>query len=161
MKDDTVIWPSLLELAGCLEGEYADEDFCFIGIIHGQQAPWDYGDKGMAWVRLTNAYPSTDFPAPDDGAGCGALLAFEIEIGVLRCAPMPNSVNGKLPGVQEHEDAAREAVGDLRAIRRAIQCCFGSHGQQRFRDMILGDYQPLGPMGGVTGGTWTLTVSEV
>lgn len=161
MKDDASIWPSLLELVGCLEREFGDEGFCFIGVIYGDQAPLDYGTDGMAWVRLESVYPSTVFPEPDQETGCGAPLAFEVEIGVARCAPMPNSLNGALPTVEQQEDAARLGVADMRAIQRAVLCCFGADGQQRFREVAVGTYQPLGPMGGVYGGTWSLTVSEV
>lgn len=160
MKTDTKIWPAMLELVGCLEKEFADEGFCFIGVMHGQMAPADYGSDGMAWVRLSGVYPSTDFPSPDDSTGCISPLATDLEVGVLRCAPSPNAMSKTMPTESQQEEAARIATADMMAMRRAINCCFGKNGQVRFRDVLMGNYSPLGPMGGVTGGQWTLTISE-
>ena len=39
-------------------------------------------------------------------------------------------------------------MADMAAMRRAIVCCNGD-----FDDIILGQYTPLGPAGGVYGGT--------
>lgn len=150
----------MLELVGCLEKEFDEEGFCFIGIMHGQVAPADYGADGMAWVRLMGSYSSTDFPSPDNGLGCVAPLATDLEVGVLRCAPSPNKMSRTMPTVSEQEESARVATADMMAMRRAINCCFGKNGQVRFRDVAMGSYSPVGPMGGVSGGQWTLTVSD-
>lgn len=159
-RPDTTIWPTLLDLAGCLKTQFADQETCFLGVLHGQAAPWDYGLEGlMVWVRLAGAYPSTTFPAPDNDLGCPKPLAFDVEVGALRCAPTPNEVTGTLPGEAEQEEVAAEATSDMIALYRAIACCLDSH-QHRFQDVALGSYTPLGPLGGVTGGAWTFTISE-
>lgn len=161
-RPDRIIWPTLLDLVGCLEKEFADQQTCFLGVLHGQSAPWDYGMEGlMVWVRLTGAFPSTQFPAPDQGLlGCPKPLAFGIEVGALRCAPLPNETTGDLPSATEQEAVAAEATSDMVALYRAVACCFGDGSARRFQDISLGAYTPLGPMGGVTGGAWTFTVSE-
>lgn len=158
-RPDRMIWPTLLDLAGCLEQEFADQDTCFLGVLHGQAAPWDYGLDGlMVWVRLSGAYPSTTFPSPDqDLVGCPKPLAFEVEVGALRCASTPDD-SGNLPTAADQDEVAEQATGDMAALYAAIACCFGRGGRKRFQDVVIGSYTPLGPAGGVTGGTWTLTV---
>lgn len=158
MIEDKTIWPALLELAGCLETEFEGEDLCFLGVLGGQQVPWDYGEKGMVWVRMGSVYQSTQFPDQDQGPGCAKPLAFDVEVGALRCAPVPKGRPPTLPGVAEHEEAARIQVRDMRSMLHAIQCCFKA--QLRTREVVVGTYNPVGPAGGVLGGVWELTVSE-
>jgi hypothetical protein len=54
-------------------------------------------------------------------------------------------------------DAVRLQMAAMSAIRRAVLCCFPG---ARSQDVILGVYLPIGPQGGVVGGTWSISVAE-
>ncbi len=167
LVEDQAIYPTLIALAACLceEMEKAGgPSLCYCGIIAGEPA-MDFcgggcdgnGCGGQAWVRLVDAFPSSTFPNPEATlANCWAPMAYNIEIGVARCAPMgENGVNGYVPPTQEENiDAIRLQTADIAALRRAVQCCFG--GSER--DYILGTYSQL-PVngGGCVGGVFTVT----
>lgn len=162
------IWPLLAELASCLCAELESSGLpstCFCGVFPGAAAPFDYcgpgcsgGGCGQAWTRLSQASPSSSFPASDIFriGNCASPLAFEAEIGIARCAPMPDE-RGNLPSLSNQLDASRLQVADMQAMRRAVQCC----AKASRKDMMLGSYIPFGPEGGCVGGIWTVAISEL
>jgi hypothetical protein len=87
-------------------------------------------------------------------------MAYNIEVGVARCAPMGElgGPNGYVPpSVMENVEGIRIQLADMAAMRRAIQCCFGS----AERDYILGPYTQVDVNGGgCLGGTFVVTVWE-
>lgn len=155
------IWPTLTELAACLCTQLHDSglpDVCFCGVLPGSEVAWDYASGcdncGMAWVRLLGMQPSTAFPQADiNPSNCSKPLAYTVEMGVLRCAPMPKE-DGTPPTLEEMLDATELQIADAAAMRRAVACCLGVRG------WILGPYQPVGPQGGAVGGLWTVNIPE-
>lgn len=150
---DGVIWPGLDQLATCLCEELIRSglpELCFCGVVAGTPAlDLTDEDKGMAWVRLLQVYPSTTFPQPTSTpSSCTAPLVAQVEIGVMRCFPAAMDVE-HLPTEQEQWDAARLQQADMMAMYRAIQCCY-----KKFDEFSIGAYTPLGPDGGLVGGTW-------
>lgn len=156
-KEDTSIWPIMEDLSNCLCAVLEDRgllpDKCFCGILPGDITVQEY-PNGMSWVRLTSAFQSTAFPAQDmDMSPCGKPLAADIEVGVLHCAPKISA--GKvLPTADEQWESARLQVATMDAMRYAITCCMDND----VVDIALGIYTPVGPNGGLVGGTWNVNV---
>lgn len=154
--DDSAIWPALTELVTCLCSTIEDAGLpptCFCGLVPGDQVAWDYitdSGEGQAWVRLMNVYPSSAFPAADTTlrSSCASPLAAQVEMGILRCAPMPGD-DGTPPGMSEQWEATRLQMADMRAMYSAVRCCYDKQ-----EAMVLGQYNPVGPAGGIVGGTW-------
>jgi len=153
----------LNELAICLCSEIiaADvPDVCFCGVVPGDAAALDYlGDCsdlcGMAWVRLVTAYPSAQVATPDaQPRNCSALLGFDVELGIARCAPTMRE-NGEPPSQAEQSAAFELQMTDMMIMRRAVACCRDSN------NWVLGGYTPFGPQGMAVGGVWTLSMQEV
>ena len=162
MPDDSVIYPLATELSQCLCAELGDASPCFCGVIVGEDIPVEYAgdceDCGAAYVRVTQAFPSTTaFPAPDEQGRCGSLIAFILSVGVVRCVPVGDNA-GNPPTPEEMAEVARQALADQAAIRRAITCCFG----EKYEDAqyVLGTMTPLPNTGGVMGVEWDVTVQE-
>lgn len=153
------------DLSDCLcqaLAEAGGPSLCFCGVMPGNVV--DFGlamggkcDGGMAWVRISQIFPSTVFPEPDtDTAHCSTLLAAVIEVGVSR--PVILGTDKRNPTLDELTWATRLQLSDMSAMRRAIRCCVA--GSNVDFTYLMGDYAPDGPDGGLLGGTWTLTVQE-
>lgn len=161
---DPVAWPLMTELVGCMCTELAESssrELCFCGVLVGETVDGSlagYGNckGGMAWVRAVNVFPSTVFPNPDLLASCVTLLAVQLEVGVLR--PMLLPQGRKLPTQGEMAVAAQQAMSDMAALHRAISCCVRTSKS----DFVyqLGEWAPIGPEGGLVGGSWTFTFQQ-
>lgn len=155
--EDTAVWPAMVSLSQCLCEEMEKAGLtakCYCGMLPGQQVAWEYPD-GQAWVRLVGAFPSTQFPNQVSRVvgSCYAPLAISLEVGILRCAPLPKRAGETITPAQQFE-AVRLQTADMAVMRRAIQCCF------KGSDVLLGNYSPLGPNGGMVGGTWQVYIGE-
>jgi hypothetical protein len=153
------VWPAMTSLISCLCQEVTASglpELCFCGLLPGENVPGDYvtEDGGMGWVRLVSAYPSVVFPGQDSTATCVSPLAFELEIGLLYCAPVIDQF-GEPPSVVSQFEATRVQTAAMAAMRRALVCCL-----RPGVDAVLGAYTPMGPEGQVVGGTWQVFVSE-
>lgn len=161
MVDDKSIWPAIASLTGCLCEEVIRSGLppvCICTPLPGETIATDYvsEDAGMAWVRLQSAWPSTSFPNPSGSATCTAPIAYGLELGLAYCAPTLED-DGAPPGFSAQFDATRVQLAAMAAIRRAIICCFPT---ARAADVVLGLYVPMGPEGGVVGGSWAISVAE-
>ena len=161
-----MIYERLTALAECLCSQITEDGSpptCFCGVVPGDQrgvAAQVAGDCdvecGMAWVRLTTAYPASGVDLPNETVGnCSAGMGYEVEIGILRCISIGDS-SGNLPTSAELLAATDLQIKDMLTMWRAVNCCtaFGS------KDFRLGTYTPAGPSGGLVGGTWTLAMAE-
>lgn len=167
MSEPPIVYPNqvqlrLNDLATCLCAQIIADglpEVCWCGQVPGEIVSFDYaGDCndacGMAWVRLIQVYPSTVVGEPSAQPGnCSTLLGFDVEIGIVRCAPVIQE-GGEFPSVTEQADAVALQIADMMAMRRAIVCCSGH------KDFLLGPYTPVGPDGGVVGGAWTVAMQE-
>lgn len=132
---------------------------CFCGMYPGASAVADWctckrGDGcGMAWVRLDRVFPSgVRFPAVDTTASCTTVLAAVIELGVYRCAPIPDTT-GKVDPI-DLTNAVLRQVADADAMLRAMQCTDALNK----RPHVMGTYLPTPGGGDCVGGTWPVTV---
>jgi hypothetical protein len=81
---------------------------------------------GLAYVRLGNMYPSSNFPAPDvepgKGTGCFPVSwAVELTLGTVRCVPGMGDPAG--PTCVDWTAATQTDANDLEAMRKAL-CCW-------------------------------------
>lgn len=158
----TWIGQRLIDLSACLASELT-KPTCWHGVWSGE-VPYaacgecDLDRCGMSYVRLTAAFPSTSFPVLDEGGEggrCTSPLAYEVEIGVLRCLPAPDA-DGSMPPPDDFSASNLLVQEDMEAMLRAVQCCL-SDGTVEHQ---LGQYQPLGPDGMCVGGAWPVTLAR-
>ncbi len=164
--DDHLIWPILSELAACLCGMLTETGFtpCFCGVLYSQTqaVPIEVDgcqECGAGYVRLNTAFPSTvQFPQPDQQGTCRAVLAFDVTVGIARCAPVGDNF-GNPPSPADLADYARQIFSDMALIHRAISCCLVD---AKFTDIeyVLGSYTQLPAEGAVGGGEWQLTIRQ-
>lgn len=158
---DRSIWPAITSLTSCLcltLEAHGLPPVCICTPLPGEQMATDYVTEsaGMAWVRLESAWPSTAFPnQASSSTSCKAPLAFAIEIGVAYCAPMPDN-DGTPPDMAANFEAVEVQLAAMSAMHAAVLCCFPSTSA----DVAIGQYTPMGPEGGVVGGTWSIIVAE-
>lgn len=163
--EDVLVYPLLTTLTECLCDELEASGLaaeCRCLLVPGIGPSLDFCDSGCdgscpgeAWVRLMRAFPSAAFPAQDATATCFTLLAFDIEVGVARCMPTADA-RGNPPDAQQVFEVARLQLADMAAMRRAIQCCFGSSD----REYVLGNFEPGFGSGGCLISTWGLSIRQ-
>lgn len=150
----------LAELATCLCRQIKADglpDLCFCGVVPGDAASDQYtGDcsnDGMAWVRLITAYPANAVGEPlETPNNCGFGMGLDIELGIMRCVPV-GSDDGDPPTAEELLAATDAQVANMMAMQKAVICCPAIN----MRDTRLNSYVPIGPEGGLNGGTWTIS----
>ena len=169
---DNNIFSQIAKIAECLCTTISDNGMpglCFCGIIAGETAydatgigdgcGDDYVEDsgcGQAWVRLVSAYPSSNVGQADVMPGnCGNGFGFDLEIGILRCIRIEEE-GGVLPA-EEMLEAVQLQIADMLIMQKALQCCPALD----TKDFVLGQYAPIGPMGGLVGGTWLISVSVI
>jgi hypothetical protein len=168
-REDAFVYPLMIDLAACLCTEIQQSGLpepCQCGVMPGGDAILDYcgecdgdGCGGQAWVRLSGAFPSTRFPAVQDAAAsCVTPLAFVIEVGIARCAPVGtvSTVQGFAPPTLEQQiEAVRLQTADMSAMKRAVSCCL----ENKYSDLTytLGVYTPISG-GDCNAGTWLISV---
>lgn len=152
----------LATLATCLCAQITTDggpEPCFCGVVPGDAVVQDYAGNcvdlcGMAWVRLVSLYPASGVGFIDENAGnCASELGLEIEIGLMRCAEMPDDRGNPPTDAALLRSVELQTAGAL-TMRRAILCCPSLSP----KDYKLGPYAPAGPMGGLVGGTWQLSL---
>jgi hypothetical protein len=156
--EDEIGWRIMVAVAGEVERQLRDavllpEDG--VRIIPGAVVVVpDPGDSGsdrcerMAWVRLIDSSPTRDFPNPHPGAvECGVDFQVNLEVGAVFCSPITGADGEAAPTAAEWRESAREQMAYMAALRRALTCVEGL-------DVALGNYFPMGPQGGLTGGAW-------
>ena len=135
-----------------------EEDYCAITVYPGTAIPVDFGPesdcRGTAWVRLVSVNPTVVFPTAAVGVdNCGYSLAYTVEMGMVGPAPVMDERLGRLivPDDVEQFEASMRLYDEVEMMHAAIK---GAGIDQ----LILGDWTPQGPEGGILGGTWTLTI---
>lgn len=148
-------------IASCLCQQIKDTvdlpGVCFCGIVPGDMASAAYsGDCedencGMAWVRLVTMYPSKIVGQQDNTAGnCGSGLGIDLELGIMRCFDASEEV----PSPEVLLAAAQLQYEDALVMQRAIYCCSAVPN----KSTILSAYTPLGPDGGLVGGSMVVSI---
>lgn len=142
-----------------LQANGTAENLCAVSLFPGDNIPMDYGGcGGIVFVRLVTANPTAAFPNADVTVNnCAYSLAFPLEVGIYRPAPMIQTIAGKPypPSDAMNTASAHLMNDDLKAMHRAIVKL-----RQEVELVQIGQYTPQGPFGDLVGGTWTVTVGE-
>lgn len=161
----------MADLKDCLVAELEDPDNgvdrpCVVAITPGETVTPEYQGEceesadpdqeftcGLGWVRLVNAYPAAAVGQQDNSVGnCNTSIGFDLNIGITRCFDPGEPLEG--PTTEELADVAFSGVADMLVMMRAMRCC----GSLKAKDYIIHGYQPIGPIGGMVGGSWTVSV---
>lgn len=148
---------ALVSFAGCI-GE-AFTDVCSYSLIIGQSyvpfAPdpededaCEDEDCSQVWVRVTSVNPT---PSAVEGwdESCALTLDINLEVGIIRC--MEVMEDGEAPTASSMLAYAVQAMEDMKTIMCASLGC------EVWAALDIGQWSPLGPMGGEYGGMWTMT----
>lgn len=113
---------------------------------------------GSAFVRVASIQPFKSFPVPLAEAvsqkECGLIeYGATYELLVDRC--YPNTPKNEMPSIGRLDSAARDAIDDAAAMRKAIASAFGP---SRIR-YVPGPWTPRGASGGIHGGSMTVIVN--
>lgn len=128
---------------------------CWCGIYPGETVSWEHcgecdnGNCGQAYIRPATAFPYDIFPQQAFDATCANPLAYEIEVGVLRCFPTMDE-HGDPPEDETITESALLLLEDQAALHTAIRCC----DSPLLEGHLLGAWTPVGPNGGCVGGSW-------
>jgi hypothetical protein len=152
----TLVFDRLVDLTACLCQQVADlglPPLCRCGVVPGDSVVIDLetcagngGKCGQGWVRLNRCYDASALGVPNIvPRPCGPTYAMEVEVGIARCAPVPDS-RGRAPSVDDMLAAAQLQMLDMEAIRLATVCCFDDR-------ILVGDYLPISAEGAVVGGS--------
>jgi hypothetical protein len=123
---------------------------CWCGLYPGDEVSWEFcgacdGDAcGMAWVRLMGVFPYSTFPVPAPDLNCTLPLAWQVEVGALRCLPESDD----LPAPDQLAGTSLTMMADATALYQALRCCSASQVAPEL-------WTPLGPQGGCVGGAWS------
>jgi hypothetical protein len=112
--------------------------------------------EGLAWLRVTDSYPSTRFPERDiEFVNCEPIqFAAVVELGAARCAPIGTVAT--LPSAGQWTETTLDTLADKAAMRRAM-CCFKLLDPDRM--WLMGSWLPLTAEGGCVGGTQLVTIA--
>lgn len=166
---DNRVFSQMAQIAECLCRTMKENELppvCFCGIIAGDQ-PYDAtgvggdcdddedGGCGQAWVRLALGYPSVSTGVADVTPNNCATKGFgyDLEVGIMRCIEIGK--DGLALPAEDMLAATQLQVADMLTIQQALLCCDGLPGE----DFVIGQYRPIGPEGGLVGGSWTLSVT--
>lgn len=151
---------ALVEFTGCI-GEALD-DLCSYGLTIGETyVPFDPDPEDecddeenpctQMWVRVSGVTPfGTVEGGSFGGDSCSVDKRIELEIGILRCMVIED--DGEAPTASDVLVAAAQAMVDMQRMECSALSCTA------FESVELGNWQPLGPLGGQVGGVWTMTV---
>jgi|SRR5262245_23185955 len=96
-------------------------------VAHDADLFTDLCCEGLAYVRLGQIFPTTNFPNPDTVhqavSGCGIVSwGVEFEAGIIRCVPV--GTDDQMPTCEEWTAAAGQNFYDAQALRQ-VGCCLG------------------------------------
>lgn len=155
---DAILMNALVQFTSCV-GE-APENICSYGLTIGETyVPFDPDDEdecdeedaacSQVWVRASNIAP-LDVSEGWGGSSCSLGLTLDLEVGIIRCIEIAN--DGEAPTATEVLAAALQSMADMRAILCAALGC------EVWDAIDVGQWSPMGPLGGQYGGIWTFTV---
>lgn len=153
--NDIPEYAAMSAIAACLCAQIEiDElpDVCSCGVQPGGAIALDFGEcSGIAWVAPRLGYPTQNFPnisvllTPR-----GTQNALQVEVGISRSLPLTD--DGEPLDNAAWAACAQQQMQDLTCIRRAVLCCSGY-------EVVLGQWSPIDPQGGVYGISMLVTVN--
>lgn len=156
-RDSWIGFPHLPGLLEALKAEFEQRFIpvpCRMDVLPGDLVAFDFTNEdcgALSWARIVAVYPSRDFPAPDNTPGDYLTLAFSVELGTIRTAPIPD--NAEPATYEEQFDTTRLQMADMEAMLQVLCAYADTHDLT----VLIGTYSPTGPGGGAVGGTWSAT----
>jgi hypothetical protein len=155
---DLLAWPLLSNLKTALVEEIASsalDPFCFVGIMPGGAAAFDYIDDcdeicGMAWLRLASIRESLP-EGSEAPSRCYSQFIVNVELGMIRCYQTFADTEGNVMPLEYQESKAESQMAEMAAMKRVLVCSDAASNT----DVFMGQYLPIGPEGGAVGGAWT------
>lgn len=166
VPDDESLWGRMIQLLQCaidaLNAQaFSDPmlkpapDRAFIQ--PGGQVAWDDccdcdGERcgGQLWVRVVRAHPSNPYPVKSIAViPCADDFATQLGLGIVRCVHTMDD-DGSPPTAEQLTLEAHQAVCDMAALLKAIECCSDDIDQT----VVVDQWLPLGASGGCAGGEW-------
>lgn len=149
---------ALLAFTGCVGN--AVEDICSYGLTIGETYvpfnpdPEDSCEDGesmcsQVWVRVMDA-SVVDLIEGFEG-DCAGTMQLSLEVGIIRCIETPEE--GEAPTASDMLVAATQAMTDMQTIYCAAMSC------EVWGSITVGQWTPMGPLGGQYGGTWHFIVT--
>ena len=121
----------------------------------GQEVAWDDCCDGQVWTRLISITPMEGGGrAPNALCGVTAWQA-TIGVGTIRCVSVVDD-RGVAPLASMITGEAEQMALDLQALQQVILCTLGT--LPNVHRVTVGNWTPLGPLGGCAGGEWTVDV---
>lgn len=121
--------------------------------------------NGDAWVRLVSENRTTVGTNgltlnPAAGADCGPGVVLTIELGIMRCHPIPPHGDPQPPTLIT--DIALTRLSDKDALWRVISpdCCSVLFEEYRELPILSATWNPVGPTGDCSGSTLTFQVES-
>lgn len=156
-EDESPVIKALIEFTGCIGGSFTD--VCSYALIPGDAyipfTPDDDGDScddedcSQVWVRVANAGVAR--PAQEGwDESCSTSLMLDLEVGIMRCMEVVEK--GEAPTGTALLGYAMQAMDDMNTIMCAAMNC------EVWTSISMGQWTPIGPMGGEFGGQWTMSV---
>ena len=163
LTPDNKIQPILTRLTGCVETATTAAGFepCFLGLVSGLMADGTHvsDESGpMFWVRMGEVTPVISEGRPNIMT-CGVELEVNVEVGFLTCYPV--EADGAALTVEQNLAIVNEVNAAMMALHRAINCgCAWTKDPvtQRKTPYDVVSWTPAGPIGGVIGGAWSMTM---
>lgn len=159
-SSDLVVAPIAAELLECLriEVRHISKPPKKVGLRTGNEVALmialdqDECCEGLAWVRWSGGFPSTELGAPMEvppTAGRFNLGFWSIgfELGIARCAP--TSGHRTNPTAKQWDDVSNLVFEDQAALRRAV-CCWQEN-PRRKGNVLIASTDPIDTEGGCTG----------
>lgn len=158
--EPTRLHTALLNFTSCVG--LAPEAICTYSLTIGETYvpfdpdPDDECDEDEAWcsqvwVRVVDISPTeTGLQGFDGGDDNVVELELNLEVGILRCIEVPE--DGEAPVASDVMAAGLQAMTDMNVILCAALAC------DAFESLGVGQWTPMGPLGGQYGGTWAFTV---
>lgn len=149
---------ALRNLLACAEDQL-ETPVCRSFINPGDNAPHDVCDgelidgvlhSGQLWVA--NTVTTAGWPAPTGNPiTCATPFADVIELGIVRCQASTLTDTANIPEADTITQDAEQQLTDKDALKAAILCCWDVEGMD-MADLL---WEPIDPLGGCVGGTWT------
>lgn len=165
---DDMVWPIMEAMVACLESQVrclvkppqvvAARPGDRIELLLAQNR--DECCEGLGWVRNVTTYPSESFPDPDTAAtACGpSAWAVVLEVGIARCAPVPDG--SEIPSGEDWDNTTAAVMADMAAIIRAVRV-FKELSDYEDTLWLVGAWLPLTTEGGCVGGAMQVTISAI
>lgn len=121
-----------------------------IGVVHGEVV-WDECCEGYLYIRVMQNTRANPFPqASTAPTTCSLIPTAQVELGILRCAPVMDD-NGVAPSAAEQSEFAQTAIRDKSILYHVLMSHYPDWAKF---PVVIDKWTPLNIQGGCGGGAW-------